>query len=171
MATTHEQVAAHEAGHAIVGLAVGRKLLNITMIEGKHPEARLPGSPNATFITNLVPTTAQIEARLTFLQAVGGMAGEIVLEGEYHKEGAAGDLAELQTQVDDAQIQGLTKIAETIINANFALWHKIYRRMLSGIERGQTVLVEGAAINALFKHVGKQFTDHSELDRLLPLED
>jgi hypothetical protein len=48
MATTVEEAAAHEAGHAVLSLAMGAQLLDITMTEGKDPEALLPGSPDAT---------------------------------------------------------------------------------------------------------------------------
>src|SRR6266566_4001745 len=98
MAITLEQAAAHEAGHAVLGLAMGAKLLDITMIVGKDPKALLPGSPDATLATSFVPTsTTHIEARRTYLIAVGGMAGEIVFEGAFHTDGAADDLARLKS--------------------------------------------------------------------------
>jgi hypothetical protein len=169
MGTTIEQVAAHEAGHAIVGLAVGRKLLNISMMQGQHPEAQFTNTPDVSFITEFTPTTKQIEGRLTYLAAAAGMAGEVVLEGAFHTPGAEDDLSRLrEVKLNDTQIQGLTNIAVKIITANLTLWQKVSRRALSGIERGQPTLVEGAGVNALFKEVGKKFTDFSELDQLLP---
>ncbi len=171
MGTTLEQVAAHEAGHAILGLAAGWQLRNITTQPGKHPESFLPGMPDATLATNFVLPLPQIEARLTYLIAAGGMAGEIVLHGKYHLPGAGDDLAKLKAvNLSDHEIEGLIQIATRALNANLSLWKKTKRRMLSGLERKQAVLVEGIPINTLFKHTGKRFTDFAGLDKILPLE-
>jgi hypothetical protein len=170
MAITNTQAAAHEAGHAIMSLAIGWPLTSITMTLGQYPGSKL-ASPDFTFATECV-LDKSTEARLTYLPIVGGMAGEIVLEGRYHTLGAEDDLSHLHgVKLTDLQIEGLTNIAVRAILAepNYRLWKKIQNEMLIGIRKKRPMLVDGPRTTSLFQRRGQKFTDYAALNKLLPL--
>ena len=96
MARRREQSAAHEAGHVIVSLAVGfPRVCAIKRTLGKHPDSRLQDPDETWWVENTNPGFPD-DGRLTYLGPSGGMAGEIVFQGDYDPMGAADDVAHLK---------------------------------------------------------------------------
>jgi len=169
MAITTDQVAAHEAGHAVVAMALGVRVTAITGIVGKHADSFLVGAFE-TFNTELdMQTMYLLEARATYLIAVGGFAGEIAHEGIVEPRGALDDLTRLrQVDLTDFQIQLLTGVAMEIIEENRQLWEEIYYAALCAIEARQTMIVPGEIMQRRFAQIGKQFTDTARLEAMMP---
>jgi hypothetical protein len=171
MATTIGQVAAHEAGHCVLSLAIGGvQLVGITQMEGSHPDSCLM-EPDWTFATEYVfeSWSNVTDFRLTYLVATGGFAGETVHEQAIELRGAADDLNKLRNTalLTDNQIQELTGIAVDVINDNLMLWNDIRNAAIRGIESKKPVVVGGLAMHERFNQIGKKFTSFSALDRLL----
>ena len=162
--------AAHEPGHAIVGLAVGRPFLYIARVKGTHSGSLLEGSPDESCFVEYGDEKFEYpDPRLSYLHAAGGMAGEVINAGRYDPLGASDDIARLKgVGLDDAQIEGLIKIARKIIEANFDLWRQVASAFLNGIAQNRDPLVQGKPVNDVFSVGGKKFTDFTDLDKLLP---
>ena len=81
-----EQVAAHETGHAVVGLAIGRRLKNIERIEGRPADSYLSELVKESYATNFHLEEERINERLLHLNTAVGMAGEVSLSGKYYND-------------------------------------------------------------------------------------
>lgn len=162
--------AAHEPGHAIVGLAVGRPFLYIARVKGTHPGSLLEGSPDEScFVEYGDGKFEYADPRLSYLHAAGGMAGELTDTGQYDPLGASDDIARLKSVgLDETQIEGLIKIAAKIIEANLDLWKQVGSAFLNGIAQNKDPLVHGKGVNDVFSLAGTKFTDFTELDKLFP---
>lgn len=171
MAITTDQVAAHEAGHAVVAMALGVRVIAITGIIGQHADSFLVGAFE-TFSTEFdMQTMRLLEARATYLLAVGGFAGEITHEGIVEPRGALDDLTRLrQVGVTNFQIQLLMGVAIEIIEENRPVWDEIYNAALCAIDARQTMIVPGEIMQRRFVQIGKQFTDVAKLEAIMPEE-
>jgi hypothetical protein len=172
MATTIEEVAAHEAGHCVMALAMGVTVKGISAVNGSHPGSQLD-SPDMTFASEfIVETMYCLEARLTYLIAVGGFAGETILHGAIEPRGALDDLSRLRgVGLTDFHIQGFTGIAIDVLNENISVWNEIRAAAIQGIKTVNVFAVEGLAMHKLFNQTGKRFTDFHKLEEVLPISD
>jgi hypothetical protein len=171
MAQTIAQVAAHEAGHAVVSMAVGVPIVSISGMVGKHPDSFLVGVYES-FSTEIDKRSLLLlEARLTYLCAVGGFAGEVAHEGIIEPKGALDDLTRLrQVHLTDFQIQLLTGVAMEIIGDNRRLWEDIFDTALCAFQGSQNAFIPGGPINRRFGEIGKKFTNVARLDEVLPMD-
>jgi hypothetical protein len=169
MAVTIDQVAAHEAGHAVVAMAFGVRVKAIRGMVGNPSDSFLVGVFE-TFSTEFdMQTMRLLEARPTYMIAVGGFAGEIAHEGIVEPRGALDDLIRLRkVNLNDFQIQLLTGVAMEIIEENRQLWEEIYNAVLVAIQHSQTAFIPGDAMSQRFEQIGKRFTDTAKLEALLP---
>lgn len=172
MATTIEEVAAHEAGHCVIALAMSVTVKGISAMIGSHPKSIL-NCPDMTFAAEFVMDTMNsLEARLTYLIAVGGFAGETILHGAIEPRGALDDLALLRKAgLTDLHIQGFTGIAMEILNDNISIWNEIRAGAVRGIKAGNAIAVEGRAMHKLFDQSGKRFMEFHKLEGVLPITD
>jgi len=172
MATTIEEVAAHEAGHCVMALAMGVTVKGISAMNGSNPGSFLD-SPDMTFGAEFVEETMYcLEARFTYLIAVGGFAGETILHGAIEPRGALDDLAQLRgVGLTDFHIQGFTGIAIEVLYDNISVWNEICTAAVQGIKTGNAFAVEGLAMHKLFNQTGKRFMDFHKLEDVLPLSD
>jgi hypothetical protein len=75
-----------------VALATGVEVKGISAMTGAHPESFLE-DPDQTFASEFViETLRRLEARLTYLIAVGGFAAETILSGAIEPRGAVDHL-------------------------------------------------------------------------------
>ena len=172
MASTLEEVAAHEAGHAVVIMAVGVPVVRFVGIVGKHPDSFLD-QPFETFAVEPdVVVLRQLEARLTYLCTVGGFAGETTHQQAIEPKGALDDLTRLRNAgLTDTHIQLLTSVAIEIIADNRRLWELVYDAILYSIQRSKNANIDGHLMNARFSQIGKRFTDTEKLDAVLAPDD
>lgn len=161
-----EQVAAHEAGHVIVGLAVGMQLKNIVRIEGKPSDSYLSDSIKQVFATDFhVPDG--LDERLRLLNRAAGMAGEVLVSRKYYEEIGKDDLQRLRDAgLSENQIGELRLLAVDILQANHAFSQDVWNTILDAIERNQTELINGAAVTSAFAIRGNKFTDFAKLEKI-----
>lgn len=138
---------------------------------GQHPDSFLVGVYES-FSTEIdLASLKLLEARLTYLCAVGGFAGEIAHEGIIEPQGALDDLTRLrQVNLTNFQIQLLTGVASEIISDNRRLWEEVYNAALYAFQRSQSAFISGEPINRRFTMIGKKFVNMARLDEVLPLE-
>jgi hypothetical protein len=165
-----EQLAAHETGHVLVGLAVGARLKSIASRNGVPADSHFSSTISGVVVTTFTPEFEGLKLRLQHLVAVGGMAGEALATGKYFEEIARDDLTRLRNYgLTETQIDRLTKLsADIILMANSRLMEPIWNLVLNGIERNQSPLVRGEVVNQMFLRQGVKFTDFAALDKILP---
>lgn len=131
MAITIDQAAAHEAGHAVVTMAVGVQVTAITGMVGQHTDSFLVGAFE-TFATEFdIPAYNLLESRLQYLCVVAGIAGELAHEGTVEPQGALDDLTRLrQVNLTNHEILLLSDVAFEIIAENRQVWEQIYNAVL-----------------------------------------
>lgn len=172
MAHDFQGVAAHEAGHAVVIMAVGVPITKFGGMVGKHPNSFLD-NPFETFPVEHNPDVFQatLEPRLQYLTVVGGFAGETTHQGYIEPKGALDDLTRpREVALTNAEIQLLTGLAMEVIAENRKLWEQIYDAVLFNISRSQNAMIPGEVFNNQFAEIGKRFTDISKLDNILKFE-
>ncbi len=170
MAMTIEQVAAHEAGHAVVGMALGVPIIAIMGRMGRHPGSLLGAGVFETFATDMDAQAMRLlEPRQTYLVRVGGFAGELARFGVIEPQGALDDLTRLRdVGLTNAQILVLTDVAEGVLKDNRRLWEKVFDAAFQTFSANQTSDVPVEMLRRWFTQIEKRFTDTALLERLLP---
>jgi hypothetical protein len=164
-----ERVGAHEAGHAVVGLSVGAKLLCIEYLTSGLPNSLQGSGFEAAIATRFTPSIHKLEPRLQYVQVAGGMAGETLILGKYEPLGAADDVHNLKAVgLTDAQISGLVAIAQTVLKENSRLFERLRKSVANRLNSLDAILLEGAAINARFKKVGIKVDVWADILQVLP---
>lgn len=171
LAGEHERVAAHEAGHATVGLSLGTKVDCIERLgDDDIPDVLQAKSFEAGLAVKFTSTVSKLEPRLQFLIAMGGMAGETVVYGKYIADAAASDLDNLKPNIlSETEIAGLVKIGLNILNGNEDFFRYLREHLTKRLDSSDRILVVGASANARFNKVGKKIDVIADLDKLLPL--
>jgi len=165
-----QQVAAHETGHAVVGLAIGRRLKNIERIEGRPADSYLSESIKESYATNFHVEEERIDERLLHLNAAAGMAGEASLSGKYYNEIGRDDLTRLRSAgVTETQIKDLIMLGASILQANHTFVEDVWNTILDAIERHEFDLINSTAVTNDFGVRGKKFTDLAGLERIFRL--
>lgn len=114
METSHDlAVAYHEAGHAVVALALGRPVQLVTVLPDKHRLGRCEFGKGKT-----KPTDDWLEREV--LIALAGLAAEARHTGRYDWGGAQQDL------------RGVEQLAS--LRAGAKHWERLSRRLLSKVE-------------------------------------
>jgi hypothetical protein len=162
-----EQVAAHEAGHVVVGLAVGMQLMNIERIQGKPSDSYLSDSVKQAFATNFREPVG-FDERLRHLNTAAGMAGEALFSGgTYYEEIGKDDLTRLRNAgLSETQIAELRLLAVDVLQANPTLFEDIWNTILNAIANNQSELINGPLVTHHFTIRGKKFTDFAKLEKI-----
>jgi hypothetical protein len=170
MAMKIEQVAAHEAGHAVVGMALGVPITAITGRMGRYPGSLLGAGVFETFATDMdTQAMLLLEPRQQYLVRVAGFAGELAHCGVIEPRGALDDLTRLRdVGLTNAEILVLTDVAEGILKDNRRLWERVYSVAFQTFSAGQTSDVPFEVLRQWFTQIEKRFTDTALLERLLP---
>jgi hypothetical protein len=163
------RAAAHEAGHTVVGMSLGLNVDDIRRCEGSD----VPGSLQAVGLRAAVvvrfTNLQQIEPRLQYLLAVGGMAAETLIYGNYDRAAATFDLDALRPiGLSEPEIDGLIRIARLVLQENLEFLHYVRTTLEQHINAPENILIIGACLNAKFKECGQKTDVFSDLDRLLP---
>jgi hypothetical protein len=166
----YDEMAAHEAGHAVVAVATGLEIEGIYGVSGQHPTSNLVGAERAYFVKYRNFTSIR-DPRFGFLILVGGFAGETISHKSVHYLGAMDDLDKLKRKgkLPDILIQELTGVAIEIIDENRKIWDEIRKKVSHKMRLLRPTLFEGAAIMARFKQIGKSFNDLAKLEALVPI--
>jgi hypothetical protein len=165
--TIDRQMAAHEAGHAVVGLAIGRRLRKIERIQGRPADSHLSESIRETFITTFHPEKDGVEERLQLLNTAAGMAGESYFSKKHYAEIGQDDLARLcDAGLSETQIDKLIHLGGDTLHANHTFFEDIWNEILNAINRNQSDLINGALVNSHFMARGKKFTDFAKLEKI-----
>ncbi len=169
MPTVEEQVCAHEAGHAVIGLAVGMQLHSIEAINGRPLDSHLHDSVRRALVTIFSTPIEDVEERLRHLVMAAGMAGEAIFSGKRYEEIGKDDLVRLgNAGLSENQIKKLIALgADDVLHPNHALFEDIWNTELDALEHNQLVLIHGATVNAYFALHGKRFTRFDKLDQIL----
>ncbi len=166
-----ERVATHEAGHTVVGLSLGAKIDYIErMAANEVPGALQAHDFHAALAVKFTSGVQNLEPRLQYVIAVGGMAAENLIFGKYSEEGAAADFETLKPAgLDETQIAGLTVIAQKVLNENIHFFDRLRENLTERLRASQEgILAAGASVNARFKKTGKRVDVSTDIDRLLP---
>jgi hypothetical protein len=164
------QVAAHEAGHAVVLLALGVPVDHISRVAGPNGSPLINGMERYVTMPD-IPAITALEPRLQYLTFVGGMAGETTHTAFVDIAGAASDLAPLrEVNLTDNQIDCATIVALEIIRENRQLWERIHDVVLAGILQRKMVFVRRVVLDQWFVRLGKRFSNMPMLDSVLPLD-
>jgi hypothetical protein len=167
----YDRVAAHEAGHAVVGLSLGTKIEYIERLaEEEVPKVLQAEDFHGGLAVEFTASVRTLEPRLQFLIAVGGMAAETLVFGKYDKGGAAFDVESLKPNVlSESEITGLIEIDHKILNLNLKYFNHLRESLAKRLKSPEKVLAVGASMNARFNKTGTKADVTADLDRLLPL--
>jgi hypothetical protein len=169
MRTVDEQICAHEAGHAVIGMAVGMQLQSIQAINSRPLDSYLSDSIGRALVTIFSTPIEDIEERLRHLVMAAGMAGEAIFSGKRYEEIGKDDLVRLgNAGLSENQIKKLIAFgADDVLYPNHALFEDIWNSELDALEHDQLILIHGAPVNAHFALRGKRFAGFDKLDQIL----
>ena len=172
VAADFERVATHESGHAVVALSLGVAIEYIERLsEDGMPEVLTARDFHAgAAVKHVIETFVKLNPRQQFLIAFGGMAAETLVFGKYDPDAAAADFDALKPNVlTAAQSAGLVELAQIPLKNNLEFFHKLRAKVTKRLSAStDTILLQGAAINANFKKSGSRTDLLDELFRLLP---
>jgi hypothetical protein len=162
------QCAAHEAGHAVVTMAVGVPL-NWIVGEEPSPSAAWSGASNTFYTQHDRDTFGLLDMRLQYLTVAAGFAGETVLTGMVDPVRAQEDLVSLHAcKLTNEEIQLLTAVAIGVVQENRKVWEMIHEAIVYLHANDMPLTIEGLFLNSQFRHQGKRFTDTQKLFEILP---
>lgn len=165
-----ERGAAHEAGHMVVALALGVRVIRVSRDNGANvPTILREQGFDAAVGVDYSSEIHKLETRRQFVVTFGGMAGETLSFGFYSKQSAAHDLEAIKPNfLSEKQVQVLVDIGQSMIRTNLGVFNYVKEQLRVWLNNPNAAPLLGDAFNQRFLERGKQVDISEQLNTLLP---